>query len=158
MVTPLPLLGLIDELDARGIILDVDHAKLRTDAPTGAIDAELAASIRHHRDMLVHVVVGRRTGHAPAPCNICGQVSMVAVLTSAGKPRNTWSRCRYSLDCTTTAVDPNRRANPGRHIPRTCDSARVDPVAPPAEARPPAKPTKQRFIAGPRPAWPGTTP
>lgn len=142
------LLELLDQLDARDIHVDViagpgPGPSLRTDAPAGSIDDDLGAAIRHHRDMLIAVVLGRRTGHAPGPCTICGRISMVNTSSSDGKPRTTWPACRYSSACSTSA---------GRHIPRDADIARTTPCAPPPEKRPPARPAHKRLL-GPRPAW-----
>ena len=150
------VLELLDRLDAADIIIGVKSTAtgpaLCTDAPSGAITAELGAEIRLHKEMLIAIVSGRNTGHAPGACTICGRVSMVNTSTSAGKPVKAWPKCRYSSACTTAA----HRDDPGRHVPRQVDIARTTPVAPVPEARPPAK-TSHRRLLGPYPKWPTGT-
>jgi hypothetical protein len=149
------LVDVLDEFDARDIRVALSAGTrgpgplLHTDAPTGAIDADLAAAIRQHRDMLIAVILGRATGHAPAPCTVCGQISLVAIVTPAGKPRTAWPTCRYSAHCT-------NRDDPGRHIPRPADVERTTPRRPPATTQPPTRPEAKRLL-GPRLAWPTAT-
>lgn len=146
------LLDLLDVLDARGVHLALvpgvgPGPLLQTDAPRHAIDDTLAAAVADHRDMVVAVLLGRLTGHAPAPCTVCGEITLVAVLTPDGKSRTDWPTCRFSSACVT--ADPT-----GRHVPRAADIARTAThTPPPAQAKQPAKQSAKRLI-GPWPAWP----
>lgn len=136
------MLELLDALAAAGVQLDVwPGQRLVTDAPTGTITEDLAQSIRTHRDMLVAIMVGRSTGHAPGVCTACGEISLVSIRTSADKTRVTWPTCRLTPRCT------------GRHIPRGCDSELTDRVAPPPQAKPPKKRPKA-ILLGPKQPWP----
>lgn len=147
------LLDVLDELDRRGVAMalvpgDGPGPLLRTDAPIDAIDDDLATAIGSHRDMIVAVLLGRLTGHAPAPCTFCGEVSMVNTSTSAGKPRTSWPTCRMTPSCTGSLLN-----EPGRHIPRPVDIARTISRAAPTQAQPPPAPDRQRLY-GPWPTWP----
>ena len=97
------VLDLITELKRRGVYLDVvatdDGVRLQTDAPPGAVTPELAEGVRTHRNPLVAIILGRRTGHLPAPCSKCGEISMVSTTTPAGRPRSTWPPCRLTPGC-----------------------------------------------------------
>jgi hypothetical protein len=150
------LLELLDQLDASDVHLNVtttpSGVALRTDAPAGAIDNVLADAIRMHKNMVIAVVIGRRTGHAPGPCTRCGEVSLVTICTSDGRPRTRWPRCRFSVDCA-NHVDVAGNNAPGRHIPRPADIDRTRPIPPPAEAQPPAALPHKRW-ARPWPTWP----
>lgn len=121
-------LELLDTLDERGVIIDLDpDGRLQTDAAAGIIDDELAMQIRRHRDLLVWTVIGRRSGHVWCACDHCGQ----AVLLDP-QPRHTgkwaWPRCYMTPDC---AGRHNRcscggcRANPGELDPIDPDAAAV---------------------------------
>ncbi len=153
--------GLVDLLD----LLDIRDVKLRlvagpgpgpllqTDARPGTIDEDLAAAIATHRDMVVAVILGRMTGHAPGPCTICGEVSMVAIAQPNGKPRTLWPTCRFTTSCTTSATDVRRLDDPGRHVPRPVDIERTTNVPPPTQAKPPPTGNKKRLL-GSWAEWP----
>lgn len=142
------VLDLLDELDRRGVTLRLDHGRIIA-RPTSNLDDETRAAITAHRDLLAAIIRGRSTGHAPAPCTICGEVSLVAVATAEGKPRATWPTCRYTGACT-SSVDVGGH---GRHIPRPVDLERTAHRPAPAAKAPPAKPPTRRLL-GPWPAWP----
>lgn len=152
------LLELLDQLDERGVDLSLTAGPgpgplLRTDAPRGAITTEVADALGRHRSMVIAVLLGRLTGHAPGPCTTCGEISMVAILTSAGKPRASWPTCRFTSSCTNGASHPTRGDVPGRHVPRPTDIERTARVAPPAQAKPPPTTDKRRLL-GSWPEWP----
>ena len=148
------LLELLDQLDARDVVLTLTAGPgpgptLQTDAPRGAITTDVADALGRHRDMLVAVLLGRMTGHAPGPCTICGEVSMVAITQPNGKPRTLWPTCRFTSSCTTSATDAHRLDDPGRHVPRPVDIARTAHVPPPTQAKPPPTGNKKRLLG----AW-----
>ncbi|MGI8938882.1 MAG: hypothetical protein ACR2JF_11870, partial [Iamia sp.] len=117
--------------------------------------AELRPAITHHRDMLVAIVAGRRTGHVAAFCEGCGEVTMATAKKPDGKPRDTWPPCRMTPGCGGT----NQHGTPkARHHPRPGDMARArDLPAPPPQPRPPGS-TPPRRMFGPRPPWPTAPP
>jgi hypothetical protein len=133
----------LDQLAVLGVTIGVSgNGKFTTTTKTpGTIDRDLAAGIRAHRELLAHVALGRRTGHALAPCSSCTEASMVAVSTSDGKARKTWPTCRMTPGCD------------GRHEPRPADLTTIDYVEQPAQSQPPKKNSKKRFL-GEWPAWP----
>jgi len=149
------LLALLDVLDTRDVALRLVAGPgpgplLQTDARPGAIDEDLAAAIAAHRDMVVAVLLGRAAGHAPAPCTRCGQVSLVAVTATDGKPRAAWPTCRFTPSCTGTATD--RPDEPGRHVPRPVDVARTARVKPAPQTTAPK--VDDRRLLGPAQPWP----
>jgi len=152
------LLELLDHLDDRAVMLSLTAGPgpgplLRTDAPRGAITGDVAQALTAHRDLIVAVLLGRMTGHAPGACTVCSEISMVAILTPAGKPRTVWPPCRFSSSCTNSAVDARRLDDPGRHVPRPVDTDRTTNVPPPPQAKPPPTVNKRRLL-GSWPEWP----
>jgi len=103
---------LIAHLEALGIQLDIDtEGRLVTSAPRGAITADLADVIGTNRELIVAVVIGRRTGHAFGPCTTCAEESMVNL------NRTTWPACRMTPGCK------------GRHQPgQVRDASRDNPT------------------------------
>lgn len=129
---------LLDALDNGPADLDLIGGRLRLTGPTGT-RAELGPVIAEHRALLVAHLLGRRTGHALAPCTTCNQVSMTAV------KRGTWPACRLTPGCN------------GRHQPRPADLARLtNAPRPPAQATPDRRPATRR-LAGPWPTYPPIT-
>lgn len=144
------VLELIDDLDASGVQLDLRAGngpgpELVTRAPVGAITDDLAAGIRTHRDLVVAIILGRRTGHSPAPCTTCSAISMVAVRTPKNEPRKVWPTCRFDPRCN------------GRHQPRDVDLDRTAHRPPPTTKAPPATVSRQRLY-GKWPSWPKANP
>lgn len=93
-------LELLDELARRGVAIDVDpDGRLITDAPRGALDDDLAAQVRIHRDLVVWTVVGRRTGHRWLSCDTCNSAQMVRPERN-GKPCAMTARCKGHLRST----------------------------------------------------------
>lgn len=96
------------ELARRDVTLSLTpDGRLHTDAPRGAITAELADAIHAHKWLLVWAVTGRRAcqitasrtvQHRWAPCTACGREAMVA--TPGPSPK-----CRMTFGCS------------GRHTP-----------------------------------------
>ena len=139
-------LELLDHLDELGITIttSVDNqvTRLVVDAPRDAITPELADDIRHHRDLIVATVIGRRTGYALAPCTSCGGLSMVQVARNK-RPKtksSPWPTCRTTPRCG------------GHHVPRYADTARVADRPNIAEASPPPRAGKARLL-GPVMQW-----
>jgi hypothetical protein len=128
------VLDVLDQLDAAHVTLSVTGGRLIVDAPPDAITDDLATAVREHRDLIVAIVLGRATGHAPGVCSTCGELSMVHA--SRNPPT-----CRLTFGCE------------GRHQPRPVDLARVTRRKPPAEAEPPSKPSHKRYF-GTWPTWP----
>lgn len=91
------LFAVLDGLAAEGVSVSL------TDGVVPAIELEprpspaLLAGVLAHRVWLGVVIRGRRQGFAPATCDACGFVSMVAVVTSSGTsrwaPSVGWPRC-----------------------------------------------------------------
>jgi hypothetical protein len=99
--------GLIETLDAlaeAGVSFDLDHSE---PAPVLVFDPPLLpdaeALIEPVRLRLLYVALGRYTGHAPAICSECGDVSMLSVVNSSGTGRGTasvgWPRCLDAPRC-----------------------------------------------------------
>jgi hypothetical protein len=130
------LLELLDHLDAEGVELSLvstpEGVRVRTRGRR--LDGNIAAAMTEHRIMVANTLIGRQTGHAPAPCSTCGAVSFVAVRGPNGQRRNTWPQCRMTPGCA------------GRHEPRPIDGERTRRVSPPAQAALPRKRSKQRTI------------
>lgn len=135
----------LDRLEDAGYRLDVtvrdDRLKLVTHGPEGIADPALAQAIRQHRDTLVNIVIARRTGHVPAPCSRCGEVTFTPFLQPNGIRRSTWPTCRFTPGC------------PGRHQPRPCDLERTAAVRPPRQADQPPTPSTKRLL-GPQIPFP----
>jgi hypothetical protein len=131
------LLDVLDQLDSLGIEVTTtivnNKITLRTTARRGTIDADLAAAITDYKTMIVNTLIGRSTGHAPAPCSACGEVTFTPILKASGGQRTTWPTCRFKPGC------------PGRHEPRQIDVDRTRRHAPPPQARPPRRPSRQRL-------------
>ena len=104
---------------------------ITVDAPSGAIDEQLANLIRSNRTMIINVLLGRSTGHVLSACTQCGLETMV----NASRPVR---KCRMTPGC------QGRHEIPKRH--------QVDSVKPPHEAPLPDRPAKSRLL-GPRPQW-----
>jgi hypothetical protein len=133
MVTMLDTLDRLDELSVTLAIANTDDGlRLVTSARPGIIDTDLRAAILEHRIMLINILIARATGHAPAPCTECGQITFTAIRSPGGKRRDGWPACRFTPGCE------------GRHEPRQRDIDRTKPRPPPARPRPPRRPSKQR--------------
>jgi hypothetical protein len=136
------LADLLDLLDLAGVRLDLDAGELVTSSPVGPLDDELGEALRRHRTWLVVIVRGRTTGHVPAVCTHCREITMTSALDSQGRPKMTlaeaeeikrrrglksrpangrWPACRMTPGCL------------GSHVARLADlDGRVAPVRPPA--------------------------
>lgn len=87
----------LERLRAGGVTFTVDRGRLLwTPEPTAAGRAWLAP----WEALLFNIALGRRTGHAPARCSVCGRMAMVAIVSSSGTRRGRKSapfpRCRQS--------------------------------------------------------------
>lgn len=139
------LLDLLDHIAGAGGQLAVTTGRLRLSGPARLTsDPAVNAAIREHRDLLVHVVLARATGHVPAPCTRCGELTLTAAYTTKGSPRTDWPRCRFTPGCN------------GRHEPHRAALTLVERRPAPTQAKPPARPEKRRLL-GPMPAWPTST-
>jgi hypothetical protein len=136
------LADLLDLLDQLAVELNCETSRLVVTAPVGVIDSTLDEAIHTHRTMLVVIVRGRESGHVPAVCTHCREVTMTSLLDSQGRRKLTlaeaeeikrqrglsrrpangrWPACRMTPGC------------PGSHVVRPADlDGRVAPVPAPA--------------------------
>ena len=129
------LLDLLDHLRSAGVAFDLDRSAshlVLTFSPQPP--AQLIGDLTDHAAMLIAIAVGRYSGHAPAVCDACGDVTLIALRTTSGatlgragpqggKPAP-WPSC---LD--------SRCA--GRRVVRDVDREGVAAVKPPAIPRAP---------------------
>lgn len=138
----LDLLDLLDNLDVELHLMagTGPGPRLRATSPA-PIPPDAAGHIREHRTMLVNTLIGRMSGHAPAPCDQCGRVSLVAIVKPDGHRRDPWPACRLTPRCE------------GRHVARDVDIARTNPAPQPPQARQPRRISKS-LLLGTWPEWP----
>jgi hypothetical protein len=95
------LLQVLDQLRAAGVSFELDRSAPRlalrwSVAPTPAGRAWLEP----WEPWLVHVAVGRLSGHAPAVCSVCGELAIVPIVSTSGtrmgRKSTGWARCRMS--------------------------------------------------------------
>lgn len=84
-----------------GIRLGIGRTNLTIDAPLNAPERVVEA-VWTNAGPIALVLIGRRTGHRWAPCDVCGEATMIA--------KGTKPRCRMTPRCT-----GNHR---GRSLPR----------------------------------------
>lgn len=102
----LTLLEVIDALRAKAVSFTLEPERSGAESLTfnPALTTEAAELIEPWRVWLWHVADGRRTGHAPAVCDVCGEVSFLSVVTSSGTsrwaPSVGWPRCVSTARCT----------------------------------------------------------
>jgi hypothetical protein len=135
------LLDVLDELRAAGITFELDRAaptfRLQWSArPTAAGSAWLSP----WEPWLLQVAIGRHTGHAPAVCSVCGELAIVAIVTTGGTRRGRRSapfqRCRMTNGWTGTRERHGQhtvtlKGCEGRMEIREIDFAGVARVKPP---------------------------
>jgi hypothetical protein len=143
------ILQILDQLDQLGVDLQLlpgtgPGPRLRANSPA-PLPADISAAVRTNRTLITNTLIGRITGHAPAPCDHCGRVSFVPICTSGGRPRSSWPTCRLTPGCA------------GRHVARDVDIARTNPTAPPTQAPQPPNAGK-KVLLGPWPPWPDRGP
>lgn len=96
---------LLDLLVVTGVRFDVERSvtswRVTFDPP---LTPALRALVEPWRGWLLVTAVGRRTGHAPAVCDTCGEVSMLSIVNSSGTTRGLastpWPRCLITPRCT----------------------------------------------------------
>lgn len=93
------LLDVLDGLRAGGISFTLRRPAPRFElvwsrSPT----PEGEAYLEPWAELLLHVAVGRHTGHAPARCSSCGAIELVPIVSTSGTSRGRksapWQRCR----------------------------------------------------------------
>lgn len=131
------LIDLLAALDGSSIRLTLDTAgQLMATGSTRQI-AALAPELSRHRQILTAALVARRTGHLLAFCATCGEPTLTAAKTPAGKARGNWPRCRMTPGC---GGYTQHRSPTSRHVPRPEDlDAMRDCPAPPAQSQPKRK-------------------
>lgn len=145
------LLEVLDALRAQGISFTLDRSARRLElewsrAPTPAGQAWLEP----WQAWLVHVAVGRLSGHAPARCTVCGQVAIVPIVSSSGTRRGRksapWQRCRMSNRWAERRA-PRGKGTVERLVP--CDGVMVisdDDLEGVARVRPPGIPAVKAWL------------
>jgi hypothetical protein len=82
---PVPITWLVEHLRQLGVSIDLDHRAARPVLVlTPAPPPELIGDLIDATPWLLHVALGRYTGHALAVCDTCAEPSMLAVRTPSG--------------------------------------------------------------------------
>ena len=129
------VLGLLADLREAGVAFDLDRSApwLRL-AFNPRPPRRLIDDLTEHASWLLAVAVGRYSGHAPAACSVCGDVSLISLRTTTGAVRGQpgpqggkpapWPACLDSR-CT------------GSRVVADVDRVGVAPIRPPAIPRAP---------------------
>lgn len=133
------LLVVLDLLAATGVSFDGEHevgvGYVLSFEPE--LTAALASIVEPWRGWLLLAATGRRTGHAPAVCSVCGEPSMLSIVNSSGTTRGLkstpWPRCHITPRCE------------GRRVIRPAEADGVKRIAHRPAPRVAAPPARRRW-------------